>query len=135
MSRRHTGDAGHDEVGGTLDPAEASQCVGDDGGLQHRLGIVGDVLPVAAAAPVGNVGARGRHPLGRRAEHLADHGPGEVLAAFGHVDPHPLAGEGAADEEETTVVIAGQRRPAGDDAAARDLHRPHVTGRALALCS
>lgn len=86
---------GHSRIGirnSSVDPADAGQGVGDDLGFVLELLARIDVLPIAAAAPVGHVGALGGDPAGPSFDDFGDLAASELLLAIGQLDKHIVAG-------------------------------------------
>ncbi len=61
---------------GALDPSQTHQRLGHQRELGLALSGHREVLPTAAAAPPGHIGARRAHPVGRGLQHLHHGRPG-----------------------------------------------------------
>ena len=99
-----------------LAPAtEAPERVGHQLDLGRHLRVVPERREIAPTAAVGDVGAPGGDPIGRRFDDAHDRAPvGAVTPADRDLDQ--LAGEGVVDQHDPPVVPPGQRRTAGDQA-------------------
>ena len=68
-----------------------SEGAGDPVAFRRALRVEGEVLPLAGSAPVGDLGARRRHPVGRGLDELDDARVHDPLAAGKGAHPHDLA--------------------------------------------
>ena len=114
-----------------LQAGQARQLFGDPEGLEPPLGREVDVLEVAAAAASGpGVRAGRRDAVGGGGQDLDGVRP-QVGGRFrGDPGPHPLAGEGMADEHDLAVGRPGHAPAAGGDGPHFELQE----GRGLGGC-
>ena len=113
---------------GTLDTRHPAQLLGYPERLEAPLGAQLHVLVIAAAtAPGPGVGTGRRHPVGRGVEDLDGVGPQVRRGGGGHPGPHPLAGQGMADEHDPAVGGPGHTAAAGRGRARFQFE--HLVGR------
>ncbi len=111
-----------------LDARHPAQLLGHPERLEAALRAQLDVLVVAPPAATGpGVGARGRHPIRGRFENFDGVGPKVGLRGGGHAGPHPLAGQGMADEHDPAVRGSGHAAAAGGGGARLQLQ--HLVAR------
>ena len=87
------------------DEAETLELVGDNFGLQHQLPLVGNVLPLAAAALARTkVRARWLDAIGRRLQNSHELGSRPTRLFLDDLDFHDLAGDGVGHENDLVFM-------------------------------
>ena len=117
------------QCGGELDdalhPTDAPEGLLGQPYLQPSLLGRGHVLPAAAAAAVGDVGARWRHAMGARLDDLAGQGLEHPRLVLGDLGEHSVAGDGAPHEDHPPVGGMGDAVASAGDVVHGQLEVDH----------
>ena len=109
-----------------LQPADPPQRLAHLFALDLQLALVRQPLPRSAGTGLAAVGAAVGDAVGAGRQQLDHAGLGEALLRFGHLDPHPVAREGAGDEHHEALG-PGDTAPAKGERVDLNLERLAAT--------